>query len=503
MTPVLYTLYGFAVLFLVYWSSLWIVHVLALVYGKWRLHRKLESPDPEGGALEGVSIIKPLHQSQETLAENLETFFTLKYPKYELLFCIQELEDSDTHTVVKKLVDQYPGVDAKIFVGGEEVGVNPKINNMSPAYRAAKYPLLLVSDAGIKMKEDTLMDMVLCMKDKVGLVHQMPYSCDRTGLPAILEKVYFGTGHARIYLSANLLGVNCATGMSALMRKPLLDAVGGFQAFGCYLAEDFFFAKSIQDQGYHIVISSQPAWQNPGSSSITYFQNRISRWTKLRAAMCPHTILLEPISECMMAGGLAAWAAYVIFRFDPVVFYLVHVLFWFLSDWVLIHIVQNGSLPFNKFEFMVMWLFRECGAPYIFMHALCNPGIRWRNLEFRLRWGGVAEAIMVKPAAPSNLEFSPDIDYISTRSSGDYRSSAKDYGSRSSFIKDYSGGRSGVMNDYSRPDYSEKRDFSGSPCDFRELSSDYDYVKGFKKDYALNLHREVGDLPSLAIKSVI
>ena len=27
-------------------------------------------------------------------------------------------------------------------------------------------------------------------------------------------------------------------------------------------------------------------------------------------------------------------------RFDPVVFYLVHVLFWFLSDWVLIHIVQ-------------------------------------------------------------------------------------------------------------------------------------------------------------------
>ena len=32
--------------------------------------------------------------------------------------------------------------------------------------------------------------------------------------------------------------------------------------------------------------------------------------------MCPHTILLEPISECMMAGGLAAWAAYVIFRSD-------------------------------------------------------------------------------------------------------------------------------------------------------------------------------------------
>merc|ERR1719369_687830 len=193
MTPMLYTLYGFAVLFLVYWSALWVVHILALVYGKWRLHRKLDTPSAENAQLEGVSIIKPPNTSQDTLLENLETFFTMKYPKYELLFCIQEVDDSVSHSIIKKLIDLYPKVDARIFHGGEEVGVNPKINNMSPAYKAAKHPLIMVSDAGIKMKEDTLLDMVLCMKDNVGLVHQMPFSCDRTGLPAILEKVYFGT----------------------------------------------------------------------------------------------------------------------------------------------------------------------------------------------------------------------------------------------------------------------------------------------------------------------
>ena len=58
-------------------------------------------------------------------------------------------------------------------------------------------------------------------------------------------QVYFGTSHARVYLTANVLGINCATGMSALMRKSVLDEAGGIKAFGCYLAEDFFFAQTF------------------------------------------------------------------------------------------------------------------------------------------------------------------------------------------------------------------------------------------------------------------
>ena len=45
---------------------------------------------------------------------------------------------------------------------------------------------------------------------------------------------------------SDLFGINCDTGMSALMRKELLDNKGGFEAFGCYLAEDFFFAQAVQ-----------------------------------------------------------------------------------------------------------------------------------------------------------------------------------------------------------------------------------------------------------------
>ena len=60
----------------------------------------------------------------------------------------------------------------------------------------------------------------------------------------------------------------------------------------------------------------------------------------------------------------------------------------------------------------VMWMFREVGAPYLFLHALLNPAIRWRTLEFKLKWGGKAEAIPARTNSniiikdPATIKFS-------------------------------------------------------------------------------------------------
>lgn len=65
--------------------------------------------------------------------------------------------------------------------------------------------------------------------------------------------------------------------MSALIRKCVLDEDGGLKKFGCYLAEDFFIAKSFTDRGWKISICSQPAIQNSGLCDINNFQARLTR----------------------------------------------------------------------------------------------------------------------------------------------------------------------------------------------------------------------------------
>uniref|UniRef100_A0A182LWA6 ceramide glucosyltransferase n=1 Tax=Anopheles culicifacies TaxID=139723 RepID=A0A182LWA6_9DIPT len=392
MSPTMITIKCYlAIGILIFWGGIWIIHLTAIIYGKIKLNKKA-SQQPRETPYPSVSILKPLMGVDPNLQSNLETFFVMDYPVYELLFCI-ESQDDPAIEVVNRLRDKYPSIEAKLLLGGSKVGVNPKINNLYPGYKQARYELIMISDAGIRMKSDTLTDMVNHMTEKVGLVHQMPFVCDREGFAAAFEKIYFGTVQSRIYLCADLLGINCHTGMSCLMRKDVLDQLGGLKAFGCYLAEDFFLAKAFHDQNWKLTICSQPAWQNSGICDISSFQARLTRWAKLRVAMVPTTILLEPMSECIILGLFACGATKELFRWNPLVFFLIHTLVWFLSDWVLLSIIQNGALPFNKFTFFIGWAFREISGPYLFFNALWNPAIRWRTRMYKLAWGGVASEL--------------------------------------------------------------------------------------------------------------
>ncbi|CAL1543959.1 unnamed protein product [Lymnaea stagnalis] len=378
-----------AIAVIIGWFISWFIHTISICFGVRHLYKKLEPVIPKE-ELPGVSIIKPLTGVDINLKSNLETFFTQDYPKYELLFSVQD-DNDPAILVVKSLIDSYPKVDAKLFIGLKNVGPNGKINNMICPYEAAIYNNIVISDTGIKMTPNTLYEMVHCLKPDVGLVLQMPYCATRKGFGAVYQQVYFGTMQARNCLSANAVNINCSTGMSSLLRREVLDKAGGLAEFGKYLAEDHFMAQAIRAQGFKVVLATTPALQNSGNCSISEFHNRLTRWAQLRMSMLPTLIFLEPVGESVVLGVLTSWAANFLLDVSPLAFFLGHFLLWFLSDYILFRIVENGPLPFSKFEFVVAWLLREFLSPYILLMGHLKDHVVWRNQKYKIQWGGIVQ----------------------------------------------------------------------------------------------------------------
>lgn len=93
-----------------------------------------------------------------------------------------------------------------------------------------------------------------------------------------------------------------------------------------------------------------------------------------------------------MLGIMSSWTVNYLFGWNSLVFFLIHVLCWFLSDYTLLKITQNSRLPFNKFEYLLCWLYRETICYYLFLKAI-NPTVKWRDGTYRLKWGGLSELV--------------------------------------------------------------------------------------------------------------
>ncbi|CAH8575968.1 unnamed protein product [Schistosoma turkestanicum] len=395
----------------------------------------------------GVSILKPLSGRDPNLENNLLSFFRMNYPTFELLFCITDKEDP-AYELAERLITQYPHVDAQIIIAKDLFGINPKINNLQAGYEVSKYSLLLISDSGLWMCSDALMDMVssLGVNPKVGLIHQVPYMkpyngilpstrdtnivllpdrpkhniynnayersiserksidsgyiptvCEQPSFTWVVQLVFFSCWHAKVYLLASFLNVNCVTGMSCLLRKSTLSDSGGFKQFGCYLAEDFFLTKYISSQGWKISLSHQPAWQNSPSPCLYQFYLRILRWSQLRLSMALLSFVFEPFTRCLPNALLGAFTfAYIFPNFiDPGVYFMCYVLIWFLLDYILLRQIYPPATPMciTKLEYLVAWLFSELLAFPLHLTAICFREVRWRDKRFRIRWGGISERI--------------------------------------------------------------------------------------------------------------
>ncbi|ADV25270.1 ceramide glucosyltransferase [Cryptococcus gattii Ru294] len=431
------------IVFLVLWMVVWSICLLG-----WRTARiRYAHPNipsrlsklPVSSA-PGVTIIRPLCGLDQNLYNTLESVMKLDYPKFEVIFAVQDEKD-EALPVVNMVMEKYPEVEARVIIDSRKVGVNPKVNNLMTPFQEAKYDLLWILDSTCSVLPGTLGRSVeaffsnksstaspcdpessplLSISDdvrkppiagEVGLVHQVPIAvCYQKTWGSLIEQAYLNTTHAKMYLAINTTAIDsCVVGKSCMYSRDnishlttpspslrsLPDPPSGLAGFGPFLAEDNMIGLSLWHEfKLKHAMTSDVVLDFIGALSVRDYINRRIRWIRVRKKMTLAATLLEPLTESIISGLYGAWAISRLLGGNILPIFLIHMVAWISVDLSTKRALETNikgiGPPENKVRFLMAWAARECLALPIWMLAMTSSEVIWRGQKYKIIASGEA-----------------------------------------------------------------------------------------------------------------
>ena len=269
------------------------------------LKRRSRRAEISGGT-PPVSILKPLSGADERLAENLESFFLLDYPSFEIVFSFASQEDP-AFRVAREVADRHPERPATFVFDAREPGGNSKVNRLAAAVPYAKHRLLLFSDGNVRVRRDFLRRGVSSFANdpSLGLVSNLFRATGARSLGSRLEALYLNgcllPGTAAV---AAVLRMPCVVGKSILVSRRALEAIGGIATLRDHLAEDYLLGQAVQRAGFRVALSSDVIDTTEVSKSLRTVWARHRRWALLRRRLAGPLYASE-----LFTGGFPWFAA--------------------------------------------------------------------------------------------------------------------------------------------------------------------------------------------------
>lgn len=256
---------------------------------------------------EPISVLKPLCGADDHLEANLETFFTLRWPRYELVFGVDDPDDPAV-AVVRRLRARYPAVRARLVIHDGARGLNPKVANLRAMLAAGGHDLVVISDSNVAVEPDYLRLLVgqLRAAPDVGLVTNLFAGDGELTLGAALENLHLnGPIAGGVALSQELGGDAVSVGKSMLFRRSVLDGLGGLESVASLLAEDFVIGRMFASGGYRVRLCGGVITNVCARTTVRRFLARALRWSLIRSRVTPLLYPFEPLFNPMAVALLA------------------------------------------------------------------------------------------------------------------------------------------------------------------------------------------------------
>ena len=267
---------------------LWFTGLILLLerLAKWwlvvRFFARPQPQQPPTGAR--ISILQPILSGDPTmpacLAHNVALLARLAPDAVEFHWLVDE-SDRAGQTICRAIMARYPQMAIRLtLLPPAPQGHNPKTVKLIAALPLTTGDVICVLDDDTLLPQSGFADALPYLAlDRAGLVFGLPYQVDFSNLWSRLVALFVNSSSLLTYIPYLVLREPLTiNGMFYLLRRTVLDELGGFTGLEPILADDFAIAQRVRTHGYRLVQSPlRHAVSNHVATGGAYWR-LLTRW---------------------------------------------------------------------------------------------------------------------------------------------------------------------------------------------------------------------------------
>jgi ceramide glucosyltransferase len=345
-----------------------------------------------------ISILKPVCGLDRGAYNNWASFCRQDYLPYQIIFGVSDSNDPAI-AVLRQLIRDFPKVDIRLVIDSRIIGSNLKVSNLANLEPYAQHNLLLISDSDIRVGRDYLQRLVQPMQNSQTGVVTCLYRSRVYSFIAALEALSISTDfHATVLLARQLGWMKFAMGSSILIRRNVLETIGGFKAIADHLADDFILGNLTTQAGFSVVLSDYVVGHTLETDTLTNLIQHQTRWNRCTRAANPlgylglvfsHGTVFSLAFFCLSKASITGWEVLGVMWTMRI-----------LMGWI----VGVKGLE-DRVATRFLWLIplRDLLSFGLWCYGFMGDRIVWRGKQFRLVSGG--KLVPLQPIASEAMSW--------------------------------------------------------------------------------------------------
>ncbi|HIF50265.1 MAG TPA: glycosyltransferase [Thiotrichaceae bacterium] len=334
-----------------------------------------------------VTVLKPVYGLDPEMAENLSSFCQQNYSEYQIIFGIQDKNDPAI-PIIEKIISEFKNIDVSYIVDSKLHGANHKVSNLINMYPSAKHDYLLIADSDMRVSNDYLANVMSAFSDsEVGAVTCLYSGSARGKIASSLNAMFINQWFLpSVLISKILQPIKYCLGATMIVRRELLDEIGGFHTLSNHLADDYMLGKLVSDLGYKIHLSDFIVENIVEEASIKDLITHELRWARTLRRVEPLGYAFTFLTDSLVISGVTAISIFM--TTSNILLALLPIALISIARTVL-HL-RTKKITGSKYAGSLWFVpLRDILSFYIRVRSYTGNEIQWRNNSFKVDRAGL------------------------------------------------------------------------------------------------------------------